>query len=233
MELLDTRKPGEAREAYLDRHSEEEQARILRTCEKLGPALTDPDWLIAESAQQAADRIEKAVGNISGTDELKAMFDNLAALIAARPVEAPPVTVQRSATIDALGIIALLVVALLSWFGSAAVTEARAHYANAAVAKVLTTPAGHAALRLIETNGDGLPPNLSRCRPYVEHGRKAMTCELWAEPAGGILRHDTPLSIAWEWLNALPTWPFLVIAIGALGALFLQRATLKRAVRVR
>ncbi|GAC1312044.1 MAG: hypothetical protein NVSMB19_26370 [Vulcanimicrobiaceae bacterium] len=52
--------PTKAREAYLDTLDPTEQARVIRTAEKFGPAATDADWLIAYAAERAATRIEAA-----------------------------------------------------------------------------------------------------------------------------------------------------------------------------
>ena len=252
------REAGEAREAVLDRMSGNEQALVLRACEENGPGSMDSDWLIVDAALSAAERIEKAAS--ASTGDMKHMVETLVSMLQEHRAEPPPVamprmkrtprmypplrrlvklrerlrvTLSRASSAYALGIIAIAVVALLSWLAGATVTEARAKYANAAVATLLTTPAGHAALHLLETNGDGLPANLSRCRPYVEHGRKAMTCELWAQSAGGVLRHDTILSLAWDRLNDLPAWPFLSTAIVAIAFLMLRRESTNQTVRVR
>jgi hypothetical protein len=53
--------PAAAREAYLNTLPPEEQLRILRQAEKIGPLPTDTDWLVAYAASQAAARIEAAV----------------------------------------------------------------------------------------------------------------------------------------------------------------------------
>jgi len=254
---LALRDPGEAREVLLDRLSETEQARVLRACEKNGPGQLEPDWLIIEAADCAAERIEKATSASAG--DMKHMVEMLVSMLQERQAVTPAATprakrtprmypplrrlvklreririaLSRASSAYAVGIIAIALVALLSWLASATVTEARTKYANATVATLLTTPAGHAALHLLETNGDGLPANLSRCRPFVEHGRKAMTCELWAQSAGGVLRHDTILSLAWERLNDLPAWPFLSTTIATIAVLMLRRESTNQTVRVR
>jgi len=51
-----------ARRSFLDRLPPVEQATVLRTVEVSGPGPRDPDWLIAEAAAAAADRIS-AVGS--------------------------------------------------------------------------------------------------------------------------------------------------------------------------
>jgi len=50
-----------ARDAFLDTLSAEEQARVLRQAEKMGPISTDPDWLVAYAAERSAARFEAAV----------------------------------------------------------------------------------------------------------------------------------------------------------------------------
>ena len=49
-----------ARESFLDSLEPIEQARVLRTADRLGPGATDADWLVAYAAEKAAARIEKA-----------------------------------------------------------------------------------------------------------------------------------------------------------------------------
>jgi hypothetical protein len=57
--MADLDPPG-AREAYLNTLAPEEQLRVLRHAEKVGPLPTDTDWLVAYAASQAAARIEAA-----------------------------------------------------------------------------------------------------------------------------------------------------------------------------
>jgi len=49
-----------ARESFLDSLEPIEQARVLRTADRLGPGASDADWLVAYAAEKAAARIEKA-----------------------------------------------------------------------------------------------------------------------------------------------------------------------------
>src|SRR4030088_2703775 len=52
--------PPSAREAYLNTLPPEEQLRVLRQAEKIGPLPTDTDWIVAYAASQPAARIEAA-----------------------------------------------------------------------------------------------------------------------------------------------------------------------------
>lgn len=56
--------PAEARRKYLDRLSPEQQARVMRIAEQIGPTPTDVDWLVCEAAQNAADRVDIAAERI-------------------------------------------------------------------------------------------------------------------------------------------------------------------------
>lgn len=49
-----------ARDAFLDTLPAEEQARILRQAEKMGPISTDPDWLVAYAAERSSARAERS-----------------------------------------------------------------------------------------------------------------------------------------------------------------------------
>lgn len=52
--------PRVAREAFLDSLTTEEQLRVLRQAEKVGPMPDDSDWLVAYAASRAVARIEVA-----------------------------------------------------------------------------------------------------------------------------------------------------------------------------
>jgi len=60
---LDNGDPRAARDAYLDTLPLEEQARVLRQAEKMGPLPSDSDWLVAYAAGRAAARVETAVAS--------------------------------------------------------------------------------------------------------------------------------------------------------------------------
>jgi hypothetical protein len=52
--------PSAARSAFLDTLDPQEQVRVLRHAERVGPLPDDGDWLVAYAASQAAARIEAA-----------------------------------------------------------------------------------------------------------------------------------------------------------------------------
>jgi len=52
--------PRGAREAFLDSLTTDEQLRVLRQAEKVGPMPDDSDWLVAFAASRAVARIEAA-----------------------------------------------------------------------------------------------------------------------------------------------------------------------------
>jgi hypothetical protein len=63
------------------------------------------------------------------------------------------------------------------------------------VATLLTTRPGQAALGIVRDSGDALPKLLSKCHSFVDRGRDAMSCTLWARGAGLSLTTATPLAI--------------------------------------
>jgi len=54
-----------ARDAFLTTLPFDEQARVMRHAEKVGPLPTDPDWLVAYAAERSATRIEAAVASFT------------------------------------------------------------------------------------------------------------------------------------------------------------------------
>jgi hypothetical protein len=56
--------PSDAREAFLDSLDPQEQVRVLRHAERVGPLPDDGDWLVAYGAVQAAARIESAAAKV-------------------------------------------------------------------------------------------------------------------------------------------------------------------------
>jgi hypothetical protein len=56
--------PSAAREAFLDTLDPQEQVRVLRHAERVGPLPDDGDWLVAYGSVQAAARIESAAAKV-------------------------------------------------------------------------------------------------------------------------------------------------------------------------
>jgi hypothetical protein len=56
--------PSAARSAFLDTLDPQEQARVLRHAERVGPLPDDGDWLVAYGSVQAAARIESAAAKV-------------------------------------------------------------------------------------------------------------------------------------------------------------------------
>jgi hypothetical protein len=56
--------PSAARSAFLDTLDPQEQVRVLRHAERVGPLPDDGDWLIAYASAQAAARIEAAAARV-------------------------------------------------------------------------------------------------------------------------------------------------------------------------
>jgi hypothetical protein len=56
--------PSAAREAFLDALDPQEQVRVLRHAERVGPLPDDGDWLVAYGSVQAAARIESAAAKV-------------------------------------------------------------------------------------------------------------------------------------------------------------------------
>jgi len=54
-----------ARDALLNTLPFDEQARVIRHAEKVGPLPTDPDWLVAYAAERSATRMEAAVASLA------------------------------------------------------------------------------------------------------------------------------------------------------------------------
>jgi hypothetical protein len=67
--VAESSRPSEARRAFLNGRSPEEQVRLTQRTEKLGPRPDDPDWLIAWAAENAARRIEEV--GAAGAFEVK------------------------------------------------------------------------------------------------------------------------------------------------------------------
>ena len=71
------------------------------------------------------------------------------------------------------------IVGLGAWFLGAAVAGAHLRLASARISSALATPAGAAAMHLLEVNGDALPQLLARCQHFTIQGRRAANCTLW------------------------------------------------------
>ena len=89
---------------------------------------------------------------------------------------------------------------------------------TARISSAVATPAGAAAMRLLEANGDALPQLLARCRRFTIQGRRAANCTIWDQGPTPAAR-ATP----WSWFAtaaaATPAWPFAVVSWVALAAL--------------
>jgi len=105
-----------------------------------------------------------------------------------------------------------------------------AHHLGARHA-LLSTPAGEAALHILDTNGAELPANLARCRHFVVRGRGAEDYILWAQGPALATRRD-PFAASEAALAMLPAWPFAAIALGAL-IMTIAVATTKTGPRIR
>jgi hypothetical protein len=109
-------------------------------------------------------------------------------------------------------------VGLGAWFLGGAVAAAHLRLASARISSALATPAGAAAMHLLEVNGDALPQLLAHCQRLTIQGRRASNCTVWDEgPATAA--HATP----WSWFAtaaaATPAWPLALIAGAVLAAL--------------
>lgn len=126
--------------------------------------------------------------------------------------------------------IATAAIAALAWFAGATAATAELRTTAPAVARVLTTQAGRAALKLLETNGDALPTNLARCRPFVEAGRRALNCNLWADGSAPVMTPDNAIARVWAAFLALPAWPLAAVVVVGL-AIAAGRAAGRQAAR--
>jgi len=225
--------------------SDAARVELARLGAELGLGPTSQEWIVvvlyAESRRlfpgnradhTREDDVDNAGARLSATAaSLESSAKALAAMRSAAPPPPPKATnvqfrVPGIATATLLAIAACFV-AVIAWFAGATTTAAQLRYANAAVATMLTTPAGHAAWSLLEANGDELPANLAACRSFVQHGRRAMECNLWAEPAGSIVRADSVLGRSLVWIASAPAWP-LVIVLFFLAAISVGRARVFR-----
>jgi hypothetical protein len=113
---------------------------------------------------------------------------------------------------------------LTSWFAGATIAAAHVRIADHRVATLLTTPAGAAALGILDANGTELPQNLARCRVLSVAGRSAQDCVLWRQGPAIAPRRD-PFWTAFLVLQTLPAWPFAALAVAALTIASILAAT--------
>ncbi len=76
--------------------------------------------------------------------------------------ERPPTRRYRWAWLTMLALVAI--VGLGAWFLGGAVAAAHVRLASARISSAIATPAGAAAMRLLQANGDALPQQLGRCQ---------------------------------------------------------------------
>jgi hypothetical protein len=129
-------------------------------------------------------------------------------------------TAGRPAATGALYALVIVAIGVVAWLAGQAIgetqSEARLRAAVPQVATLLTTRPGQAALGLVRDNGDALPKLLSQCHTFVDRGRDAMSCTLWARGTGVPLTMATPLDHVLATIAAVPAWPVvLLIAIVA------------------
>jgi len=129
----------------------------------------------------------------------------------------PPLVVQPAASAAIYACITGLI-GVIAWLVGQGIgaTQSAAQLRAAApqVATLLTTRPGQAALGLVRDNGDALPKILSQCHAFVDRGRDAMSCTLWARGTGVPLTTPTALDYALATIAAVPAWPVaLLIAV--------------------
>jgi hypothetical protein len=101
-----------ARESYLDAMPAEEQVKVLRQADKVGPLPDDADWLVAYAAQRAAAQSERSA------DRIEAAVASLEANVVRMPVEQKKNGLRvgspsREMFAFALALLAFAVIALL------------------------------------------------------------------------------------------------------------------------
>jgi len=130
------------------------------------------------------------------------------------------------------GLLAIAALVMLtSWFAGATVATAHVRIAEHRVATLLTTPAGAAALGILEANGAELPQNLARCRALSVGGRGAQDCVLWRQGPSLAPQRDPFWSVLLL-LRTLPAWPFAALAFAGL-AIASTLAAVKTGPRIR
>jgi hypothetical protein len=148
-----------------------------------------------------------------------------------RPVS---LVIQPSAA-AAIYAIVLVAIAAVAWIVGQGVgmaeSEARLRAAAPQVAALLTTRPGQAALGILRDNGDALPSIMSHCRTFVDNGRDAQSCTLWARGTGVPLTILTPLDHALQIAGAVPAWPFVIILVAGGVGILLWRSGRRSAVK--
>lgn len=226
-----------AREAVLDRLPPDEQARVLRLAERVGPGPTDADWLVASAALDAAERIDHAAARVeSAADRANDTTNAIAELdarisedLARRQPRTPLLVAPAGAA--ALYVLAALIIAAIvctaTLFVTRAYDDARYRAAAPQLGALAATPAGRDALALLAANGDGLHDELRACRHFVDHGRAAMTCTFWSDGAAP-LAATTPATLFVDFIVRAPAWPLVVLAAIIAAAAALLSARKKR-----
>lgn len=185
------------------------EARRLFGASDAGRAVPNDDRVTRLEA--VASRIERVASRLDGPSAM-----------AAKPSRRWPL----------LGILAIVaLIGLASWFAGASTSAAHIQFANRRVATLLTTPAGTAALGILDANGAELPQNLLRCKPFIIQGRAAHDCVLWSQGPAPLPKRR-PLWFVQLVLQTLPAWPFALLAAIAL-VLAAGLAAMKTGPRIR
>jgi len=192
---------------------------------------------------ETADRIEALVAQLE-TMNKSALAADIAVTAHLKTEPGPPKTTEQKKTdrktsthfvfrpAQVASVLALTgMVGIVAWFGGATDATARTRFASDRVATMLTTPAGQAAMHVLEANGADLPGNLARCRRFAVDGRRAIDCVLWDGPPLAAGR-SSPLWAVTLAARQAPAWPFFTIALIALAGLA-TRMTRPLKVRVR
>ncbi len=190
----------------------EERAELGAVCMRHGITPDHPVLLAVAEQLIFRRRLDERLGRFEAiAQRVEAAADRVATYR-----ERPRTRRHRWPWLAVLALVAI--VGLGAWFLGGAVAAAHVRLASARISSAVATPAGAAAMRLLETNGDALPQLLARCRRFTIRGRRAANCTIWDQGPAPAAR-ATP----WSWFataaDATPAWPFAVVLGLALAAL--------------
>lgn len=212
----------DAREAVLDRLPPDEQARVLRLAERVGPAPADADWLVAAAALQAAETIADAATRVANaadrandtTNAIAELDARISEMLARHEPRAPLLVAPTGAAAIyvAAALLFAVVIATFAYFTTRAIDDARFRAAAPRLGALIATPSGRDAVALLEANGDALHDELRACRRFDDRGRAAVTCTFWSGGATP-LSTATPASLFFDFAARAPAWPLVLLGV--------------------
>jgi hypothetical protein len=194
------------------------------------------DWRKYQEAQtKMVARIEDVQEKtLARVEELVTRIEAMSPDVKSARKSGPPLVVQPAASAAIYACITG-VVGVIAWLAGQGIgaTQSAAQLRAAApqVATLLTTRPGQAALGLVRDNGDALPKILSQCHTFLDHGRDAMSCTLWARGTGVPLTTPTVLDNALAVIAAIPAWPVVLLMVVGAAVWFARRSGRNAAAR--